>query len=560
MSLSSQAPVAVPRRGLPLLRPPRWLLHSAALLPLFLLCLVALHLSLLRLPYFWDEAGYYVPAARDLLLTGRLIPQTTIANPHPPLLSAYLALAWKLFSYSPGVTRGAMLLVAAFALLGVFRLACRLANLQVAAAATLLTAFYPVFFAQSSLAHADLPAAAFILWGLLFYLKGRPLATAIVFTLAALVKETAILVPLALLGWEAFCHLLPFLAPRARSRAEAVCLFSRWRWARAASLLFPVLPLALWFVYLGRSTGHLLGNPEFVRYNLLATLNPTRIAAALLTRLWQMTGYLNLFVLTVTTLLALLLPPLPEPSPAGLKRRTNGNPVRLRPRIALPAQMALAVLIVVHIAVLSVLGGAVLARYLLPVLPLLIILCVSTLRRRVPWWPAFVGIALLAFLLALVFNPPYRFAPEDNLAYADYVRLHQQAADWLVRTYPGRRVLTVWPASDELTKTYLGYVPVPLPVLRIEDFSPQQIMAAEQASGQFDVALVFSLKYDPGPRSIPMPEFWERIQRRFFGYYRDLPPQVLAEMLHGRLVYQRSHAGQWVAVVTLDRIENARLR
>ena len=31
-----------------------------------------LHVSLLRLPYFWDEAGYYIPAARDLLLTGRI--------------------------------------------------------------------------------------------------------------------------------------------------------------------------------------------------------------------------------------------------------------------------------------------------------------------------------------------------------------------------------------------------------------------------------------------------------------------------------------------------------
>ena len=43
--------------------------------------LVALHAGLLRLPYFWDEAGYYVPAARDLLLTGSLIP--TPRHPMP---------------------------------------------------------------------------------------------------------------------------------------------------------------------------------------------------------------------------------------------------------------------------------------------------------------------------------------------------------------------------------------------------------------------------------------------------------------------------------------------
>jgi hypothetical protein len=29
----------------------------------------ALHSALLHLPYFWDEAGYYIPAARDLLLS-----------------------------------------------------------------------------------------------------------------------------------------------------------------------------------------------------------------------------------------------------------------------------------------------------------------------------------------------------------------------------------------------------------------------------------------------------------------------------------------------------------
>ena len=38
------------------------------------------HLPLLRLPYFWDEAGYFIPAARDLLLTGLLVPHTTLSN------------------------------------------------------------------------------------------------------------------------------------------------------------------------------------------------------------------------------------------------------------------------------------------------------------------------------------------------------------------------------------------------------------------------------------------------------------------------------------------------
>src|ERR1700704_5020205 len=81
-----------------------------------------LHAPLLQLPYFWDEAGYYVPAARDILLSGRLIPHSTLSNAHPPLVLAWLALCWKVIAYKPLVTRTAMLLLAAFSLVGLFRL------------------------------------------------------------------------------------------------------------------------------------------------------------------------------------------------------------------------------------------------------------------------------------------------------------------------------------------------------------------------------------------------------------------------------------------------------
>src|SRR5208282_4467907 len=79
--------------------------------------LMLVHAPLLRLPYFWDEAGYYVPAARDLFLTGTLIPQSTPSNAHPPLVMAWLALAWRVAGYSTLVTRTAMLALSAFLLL-----------------------------------------------------------------------------------------------------------------------------------------------------------------------------------------------------------------------------------------------------------------------------------------------------------------------------------------------------------------------------------------------------------------------------------------------------------
>src|SRR5882757_5244858 len=114
------------------------------LLATIFVVLMLLHAPLLRLPYFWDEAGYYIPAARDLYLTGALIPHSTPSNAHPPLVMAWLAMAWRVAGYSSLVTRTAMLAVAAFSLLGVFRLARFAANFPVAWATTALIALYPV--------------------------------------------------------------------------------------------------------------------------------------------------------------------------------------------------------------------------------------------------------------------------------------------------------------------------------------------------------------------------------------------------------------------------------
>src|SRR5579862_9672650 len=176
--------------------------HPALVFAIIFATIFVLHLPLLSLPYFWDEAGYYVPAARDLLLTGSLIPHTTVSNAHPPLVMAWIALWWKCFGFAPLVTRSAMLVVGAFSLLGFFRLAESVTNPAVAAASSLCTALYPVFFAQSSLAQVDLAAAGLTFWGLCAYLEDRPVAVGIWFSLAAVAKETAILAPVALAGWE----------------------------------------------------------------------------------------------------------------------------------------------------------------------------------------------------------------------------------------------------------------------------------------------------------------------------------------------------------------------
>jgi hypothetical protein len=511
---------------------------------LLFLAVLLLHLPLLRLPYFWDEGGYYVPAARDLLLTGILVPHSTPSNAHPPLVMAYLAASWKIAGYSPAVTRTAMLLLAAFSLLGVFRLAQRVANIEVALAATACTAVYPVFFTQSSLAHLDLAAAGLTFWGLRSYVDKRLIATAVWFSTAAFAKETAILAPLALFLWGSLCPLITH-----EEQNEPLCLTQERSW-KSALLLLPLIPLGCWYAYHYERTGFVFGNPEFFHYNVQATLHPLRIVLALGLRIFHVTGYLNLYVLTLAALVAIWLPPLHDGD------RANGK----RPRIALAVQFALLSVVVTYVVAMALVGGAVLARYMLPVVPLVIIVCVSTLWRRVRLWRGVIAIVVLAFAAALFVNPPYGFSLEDNLAYRDYIRLHQDVEDFLEARYPRTRVLTAWPASDELTWPYLGYVTRPMRVLRIENFTVEQLVSAADVRSGFDVALVFSTKYEPPHPFFASWEQWQEWKRRFFGYHSDVPPEAAAQILGGRLIYGEKRNGQWVGVIEMEQIVEARKR
>jgi len=549
--------------------------RTATLFVLFAVLLIALHAPLLPLPYFWDEAGHYIPAARDLL-AGSLIPYSTPSNAHPPLVLAWLALCWKIFGESQIVTRCAMLLLAAFSLLGFFRLARTVANSAVAVCSTALVAIYPVFFTQSSLAQVDLPSAGLLFWGLESYFRERRLSVQarasspalIWFSLAALAKETAILVPVALLIAELACYgqaairdgdrttlrnrRRAALKGRVRERGENVPASAGslrspavaiYQWAL---LLGSAIPLALWYSYHYVRTGFVFGNPEFFRYNVQETLHPLRIFLALLLRIWQTFGYLDLYVLTLACLAALMFAPIMDP---------QGE----RPRINLSVQFSFLAIAIVYLISLSVIGGAVLARYMLPVIPLVILVCVSTIWRRLPAWKAVIGVIALAFVSALFVNPPYGFSPEDNLAYRDYIRLHQRAETFLQQRYPHARVLTAWPASDELTRPYLGYVPRSIQVVKIEDFSTEQVLSAADARSSFDVALVFSTKYQPERTMFDGLRLWQEWKSRYFGYHVDLTPEVAASVLGGNVVYVKRHRGQWVGIIEMEKIEEAKL-
>ncbi len=501
--------------------------------PVIFAALYASHFTLLGVPYYWDEAGYYIPAAWDFFRTGSLIPLTTLTNAHPPLPSIYLALWWKTSGFLPEVTREAVLIVASLGLLGVWRLAMRIVPVpSVALWTTVLTGIYPIWFAQSSLAHADIFAAACSLWGLVFVLPARahrPLTAALWFAAAALCKETAIVIPLTLIAANLFDI---FRA----SRQERFRLLRESGWLASS-----ILPLAAWYGWHYSKTGFLFGNPEYLRYNAESNFDLLRFLAAFGHRILHLTAHMNMFVPVLLTLAALMLAPRLDAD--GSERASISQPVLRR----------ILLLLLANALFFSVLGGALLTRYLLPMYPLVILIAVTAFYRRVPYWHGLAVFSGAAFVVGLFVSPPYGFAPEDNLAYVHVVRLHLSGIAQLQHRYPGAVVLTAWPMSDELTRPELGYVKQPWDVVRIEDFTAAQIQVAAREADKYSAALVFSTKYDP-PRGIfTLGSRSEALDERFFGLHHDLPPEIIAKMLGGQMVWKQVDDGMWVGLIRFNR-------
>jgi 4-amino-4-deoxy-L-arabinose transferase-like glycosyltransferase len=456
-----------------------------------------------------------------------------MSNAHPPLPSVYLALWWKLSGYYPEVTREAVLMIASFGLLAVWRLVHRIAGSgQVAFWTVVLTALYPVWFAQSTLAQADIFAAAFSLWGLVYALPDRdrrPWAAALWFTAAVLSKETAIVIPATLAA-------MALVDGFRRAQAER-----KRNWTDAAWFAGCVLPLVAWYGWHFAKTGFVFGNPAFLKYNAEANFEPARFLAALGHRLLHLTAHMNMFVPSLLTFAALMLKP-----------RVDGEG-RERPGISNVVLWRIFFILLANAVFFSILGGALLTRYLLPMYPLVLVVAVSTFWRRVPYWQALAAFSASAFIAGLFINPPYRFAPEDNLEYARVIRLHMAGIAQLNKRYPGSTVLSAWPVTDELSKPELGYVKTPYQVYRLEDFTAAQIDRAEDDPGGYSTALVFSTKYDPPSLLLSMGPKSEALDEKYFGLHHDMPPEAIALRLHGTLNWEREDHAQWIALIRFDR-------
>ncbi|MDE3179976.1 MAG: glycosyltransferase family 39 protein, partial [Acidobacteriota bacterium] len=489
--------------------------------PLVFLVLLALHFPYLRLPYYWDEAGYYIPAAFDFFRHGLLIPKSTLPTGHTPLVMVYVGIVWRLFGFSELATRAAMVLVASAAVLVTYALGRRVASRETGIWAAALLALSPLFYAQSSLVFLDLTAALFTTLALLCVLEGRWKTFAAAASLAVLSKETAVVLLLAI--W------LYLWFRRKESRRRV--------WAYS---VLPVIPLAAWAVFYHSRTGFWTGNATYLQYNLYSAITPLHILRSLIARLGEVffQGFNWLVVLGAA---------------AGIRySRKRGDDVEGAARGDF-LFLALA-LIAVYVLMLSVVGGAILPRYMLPVFPVFYVLAVSYIQKLPRRSARALCLVVVAcFALAWRINPPYPFPYEDNVSYADFIRLHQRAAHYL-ESLPGNPViLTAWPATDELKTPFLGYVSRPLPVAAVTDFA----RGSFSKPPRFDVLYLYSRQWSPRWNLLTAFGPFRTFRQRFY----DAPPQAdpakLAARFHLEFLQEFTSRGQWVRLYASERFVSA---
>jgi hypothetical protein len=449
---------------------------------LFAIPLFVLHIRVIALPFFWDEHGQFIPTALDILRSGAWVAKSTIPNVHPPGVEAVLALLYNVFGYSIPLTRIAMLTWASFGLLFTFLLAIELSAGTTGAPAflpPLLMLVSPIFFMQSFMAQLDMPCMVLALLALLLFLKKHYAWSAVTCVALVLVKETGIVVPFVF-----FC-------------------FFVWKkdYRRAAFFVPAAFALGLWLALLHHVTGYWTGDPGFAHYNIEYALHPVRLALSIVRRIFY------LFFAEMRVVGTVLLAFTAWKCKAF---RTEKWAVTL-------AVSGLSFLLV------TVLGGAELERYLLPVLPVFYIavaVALTTVRKAISI-PA--TVALFAGLIGCIFwNPPYPFPYENNYAMVDFVELQQAAGEYADAHLKDKTIASAWPFTAALRNPDFGFVSSPKRVIETNDFHLDSIQAAKPE--KFDALITYTRTWQPADGVIS-----NSLVRRFLAKFYEWQPDITSD-------------------------------
>jgi Dolichyl-phosphate-mannose-protein mannosyltransferase len=397
----------------------------------FFLVVVGSKVTVLNLPYHWDEIGYVVPI--HWLAEGSLARAIPGAHPphaffgHPPGLFLSLAFLYRIcgetiwLSHLVGVT---------FAFLGVFFTYLLTAHLFDRVTGIIAACFLfgsPVYFTQSAMALPDVPVTALGVMCIYFFFKGQPIAYLFSALYLVSLKETSL------------AHIF--------SIVMYLVLFERKQprfWGTLSRYGTPLLVTPVFFALEKITTGQFLTNPYFEEHSAFSFAPGHVLAQSAEVLDWMFISQQR-WALTVAILLCFTF----------------------QRRVAWRKEFLLFFLVSgCFVAAFSFLYR--LPRYLLPTFPFLCLLAAGSLSSLVRngKWRACISAAVLAlFAASLLGSGKYPVNFSEDMQYVDVVRTYKETALYIEKNLAGRTVLAPWPLSDAFSFPYLGYVKHPIQVV-----------------------------------------------------------------------------------------------
>ncbi len=171
---------------------------------------------------------------------------------------------------------------------------------------------------------------------------------------------------------------------------------------------------------------------------------------------------------------------------------------------------------------------------------------------------ALAALTAAAFLAGIWINPPYAFAPEDNLTYRDMIVLHQHAVRYHRPALPSShrphrmaRHLRAHPPRARLHQP-------PRQDLPIQNFSLEEIQKAAAEPGTTTPPSSSPPSGNHPTTASTSARGNEPTDTKYFDFHHDLSPAEAAALLHGEVVWQAHRQGEWAAVLHFPRIVEAR--
>lgn len=409
------------------------------------------------IPYWWDSAGYIIPAAHRFIDTGfnPLVPGFTDFA-HPPLFIVLLAIVWMIFGESLFISHALNLIVTLLAVVYTFLLGTHMVKENgpygavVGTSAALLLLFTPVFMAQVGIIYIEIPVTAFALISTYYFLKRKLTLYSVAASLMVLTKEISVI--LCVIFLCAYLYSLKGKMPYLRNLKNHA---REMMW-----MLLPFLLLAVWFVYHHGVTGwwfvvpgrRLVNTPGIFNVNVDYLIFTVRFIFLDQKR----------FLATAIVLILIILAQVSKRRKIKLKKLWSGER-KIMPGIA----VVLAVFF---------LKTEFLLRYSVLVLPFFYLTVsynlfafakLMNMKRN----QTVLTVTVITLALAGMFwsewdthrriNSLYVQPLEDNLEYRDVIELAKKSADYIRKTDRDVRVYTTFPFRTMLSDTGLHYVDKP---------------------------------------------------------------------------------------------------